>query len=170
MLYYGSWIVPPATLALWLYGPQLIVRVFAPESRWRKLVERDLFPYWKDTRLLWSTSVVAALMHTLQIAMTILLALALDLEVPSMYFFIFVPVINILGLLPISFSGIGVREAGTIFFLARVGVESSTALALGLLSSGIVLATGVIGGLVFAASRSKLRSVEGADEEPLAQR
>src|SRR5262249_52732818 len=28
-LYYGAWIVPPATLLAWLYLPQLMVRVFA---------------------------------------------------------------------------------------------------------------------------------------------
>jgi tartrate dehydrogenase/decarboxylase/D-malate dehydrogenase len=33
VLYLSSWIVPPAALLLWLYGPQLIVRVFPPESR-----------------------------------------------------------------------------------------------------------------------------------------
>lgn len=162
ILYYASWIIPPATLLLWLYGPQLMVRVFAPESRWRVLVERDLFPYWKDSRLLWNTSVVAALMHTLQIVATIFLAWALDIDVPALYFFIFVPVVNILGLLPISFSGIGVREGATIFFMARVGVQGPTALALGLLSSGIVLATGVLGGLVFAGSRGKLPTADAA--------
>jgi hypothetical protein len=106
-------------------------------------------------------------MHTLQIVMTILLAWALDIEVPAMFFFIFVPVVNILGMLPISFSGIGVREYGTIFFLARVGVERPSALALGLLCSGIVLATGILGGLVFASSRAKLRAMEGNQEQPL---
>jgi uncharacterized membrane protein YbhN (UPF0104 family) len=160
VLYWASWIIPPATLLLWLYGPQLIVRFFAPDNRWRVLVERDLFRYWKDSRLLWSTSVVAALMHVLQIAATILLAWALDIDVPVLYFFIFVPVVNILGLLPISFSGVGVRETATIFFLARVGIQGPTALALGLVSSGIVLATGVLGGLVFAGSRGKLTPAE----------
>lgn len=170
LLYYASWIIPPATLLLWLYGPQLIVRVFAPDNRWRVLVERDLFPYWKDSRLLWGTSVVAALMHILQIATTAFLAWALGIEVPALYFFIFVPVVNILGLLPISFSGIGVREGATIFFMARVGIEGPTALALGLLSSGIVLATGVLGGLVFTSSRNK-RSAAAATSgsDPIAE-
>lgn len=157
LVYLSSWIVPPAALLLWLYGPQLMVRVFSPESRWRLLIERDLDPYWKDSRLLINTSVIAAVMHVLQILAQIVLAWAIGLEVPPMFFFIFVPIVNIIGMLPISFNGIGVREAGYIFFMALVGVESHSALAVGLLSSGIVLVTGIGGGLVFILSRSQLR-------------
>jgi uncharacterized membrane protein YbhN (UPF0104 family) len=162
-LYLSSWIVPPAALLLWLYGPQLIVRAFAPESRWRRLVERDLDPYWKDSKLLINTSLIAAVMHVLQIVAQILLAWALGLTPPAMFFFIFVPVVNIIGMLPISFNGIGVREYGYIFFLSRVGIERHSALAVGLLSSGIVLFTGILGALVFLVSRSRMRgaSLEG---------
>jgi uncharacterized membrane protein YbhN (UPF0104 family) len=166
ILYLSSWIVPPATLLLWLYGPQLMVRMFSPESRWRVLVERDLDPYWRDGRLLINTSLIAAVMHVLQIVAQILLAWALGLEVPPMFFFIFVPVVNIMGMLPISFNGIGVREAGYIFFMKRIGVESHSALAVGLLSSGIVLITGIAGALVFALSRSQMRGATTADGEP----
>lgn len=159
LLYLSSWIVPPAALLLWLYGPQLMVRLFSPTSRWRLLVERDLDPYWKDSRLLIGTSVIAALMHVLQIVAQIVLAWALGLEPPAMFFFIFVPVVNILGMLPISFNGIGVREAGYIFFMARVGIERHSALAVGLLSSGIVIFTGILGALVFVFSRSTMPAV-----------
>jgi len=130
------------------------------------LVERDLGPYWRDGRLLINTSLIAALMHVLQILAQIALAWALRIDAPAMFFFIFVPVVNIIGMLPISFNGIGVREAGYIFFMKRVGVVSHSALAVGLLSSGIVLITGIAGGLVFALSRSQLRGGTEADGEP----
>jgi len=166
-LYYSAWIVPPAALLLWLYGPQLVVRVFSPESRWRILVERDLGPYWRDGKLLINTSLIAAVMHVLQIVAQIVLAWALGLDPPAMYFFIFVPVVNIIGMLPISFNGIGVREAGYIFFMKSVGIERHSALAVGLLSSGIVLFTGILGALVFVMSRSQLDTTSGAgDADP----
>ena len=148
-LYYGAWTIPPGTLLGWLFLPQLVVRLLAPSNRWRRLVERDLAPYWKDYRLLAATSVVACVFHALQILTQVLLAWALDLDVPVSFFFIFVPVVNILGMLPVSFSGIGIREGGYWFFLAQVGVAKATAVALGLLSSGVVLVNGLSGGLVF---------------------
>jgi len=148
-LYYGAWVIPPATLFGWLYGPQLAVRMFAPGNRWRDLVEQDLAPYWNDFRLLGETCAIACLFHAIQIGTQILLAWALGITAPLSFFFIFVPVVNILGMLPISFSGIGIREGGYLFFLGQVGVGRAAAVALGLLSSVVVLATGISGGLVF---------------------
>ena len=148
-LYYGAWIVPPATLLGWLYIPQLVVRFFAPTNRWRRLVESELAAYWRDVRLLAETSAVAAVFHCLQILTQVWLAWALDLNVPTSFFFIFVPVVNIAGMVPITFSGMGIREAGYWLFLGMVGVARPAAVALGLISSAVVLANGLISGLVF---------------------
>jgi len=161
LLYYSAWIVPPATLFGWLYLPKLVVRVFAPGDRWRKLVEDDLVPYWRDFGLLSQTSVVACVFHLMQVATQILLAWALGIRAPLSFFFIFVPVVNILGMLPISFSGVGIREGGYLFFLAKIGVSRPAAVALGLLSSGVVLATGIAGGLVFLLWRAPVPGVNG---------
>src|SRR5262249_55755313 len=87
-LYYAAWIIPPATLLSWLYLPQLVVRVFNPENRWRKLVQKDLAAYWSDIRLLSETSAVAFVFHVMQILTQVLLARALGLQVPLAFFFI----------------------------------------------------------------------------------
>jgi uncharacterized membrane protein YbhN (UPF0104 family) len=148
-LYWAAWLVPPATLLGWLFGPQLAVRVLPAENRWRRMVEVDLVPYWNDFKLLVSTSLVAAVFHTLQILSQYFLGLGLGLNVPWAYYFIFVPVVNLAGMAPVTFSGIGIREAGYIFFLHRMRVDQHAAMALGLLASAIVLASGLVGGLVY---------------------
>ncbi|GIW44606.1 MAG: hypothetical protein KatS3mg077_1888 [Candidatus Binatia bacterium] len=148
-LYWSAWLVPPVTLLGWLFGPQLAVRVLPPENRWRRMVEVDLVPYWNDVHLLLTTSLVAAVFHTLQIVSQVFLGLGLGLKLPWSYYFIFVPVVNIAGMAPITFSGIGIREAGYIFFLHRMRVDQHAALALGLLASAIVLASGIVGGIVY---------------------
>ena len=148
-LYYAAWTVPPGTLFGWLYVPRLAVRLFKRDNHWRHLVEKDLAPYWNDFGLLLKTSLVAAVFHSLQIGTQVWLARGLGISVPWAFFFIFVPVVNIAGMLPLSFSGIGIREYGYMYFLAMVGIQRHTAVALGLLSSGIVLVTGLAGGLVF---------------------
>ncbi len=148
-LYYAAWTIPPGTLFGWLYLPQLVVRLFKRDNHWRHLVEKDLAPYWNDFGLLLRTSLVAVVFHSLQIGSQVWLARALGVDVPWPFFFIFVPVVNILGMLPVSFSGIGIREFGYLFFLKMVGIENHTAVALGLLASGVVLVSGLTGGLVF---------------------
>jgi hypothetical protein len=92
----------------------------------------------------------------MQILTQVLLARALGVDVPWSVFFIFVPVVGIVGMLPVSFSGIGIRESGYWFFLSQIGVDRAAAVALGLLSSGVVLATGLSGGLVFLLWRTRL--------------
>jgi uncharacterized membrane protein YbhN (UPF0104 family) len=149
MLYYGAWTIPPATLLGWLCAPRLVARLFPPGNRWRELVEHDLAPYWRDFRLLTETSLVAVVFHTIQVLTQVFLAWALNIKAPVSFFFIFIPAVNILGMLPISFSGIGIREFFYMFFLHKIGVARHTAVALGLLSSAVVLITGLTGGLVF---------------------
>ena len=168
MLYYGAWIIPPATLLGWLYGPRLVVRLFAPGNRWRRLVHHDLAPYWNDYRLLIRTSLVAAVFHVIQVLTQVFLAWALKIKAPASFFFIMIPVVNIAGMLPISFSGIGIREYGYWYFLTKIGVARHTAVALGLLSSLVVLITGLTGGLVFLLWKVKMPApvVEPAEPAP----
>ncbi|MBI1815317.1 MAG: flippase-like domain-containing protein [Deltaproteobacteria bacterium] len=148
-LYYGAWIVPPGTLAAWLWGPPLLVRSLPPSNKWRILVEQEIAAYWNDWQLLVRTTLLAMVFHVIQVATQVVLAWALNIQAPASFFFIFVPVVNTLGMIPISFSGVGIREYGYSVALASVGVDHEMAVALGLLSSVVVLATGVSSALVF---------------------
>jgi hypothetical protein len=148
-LYYGAWIVPPGTLVAWLWGPPLVVRSLPPSNKWRVLVEQETAAYWKDWQLLVRTTLLAMVFHVIQVATQVVLAWALNIQAPASFFFIFVPVVNTLGMIPISFSGVGIREYGYAVALASVGVDHEMAVALGLLSSVVVLATGVSSALVF---------------------
>ncbi|HUI24659.1 MAG TPA: lysylphosphatidylglycerol synthase transmembrane domain-containing protein [Candidatus Kryptonia bacterium] len=154
LLYYGSWIVPPGTVIGWLWGPQLVVRLLPPANKWRVLVEQEIAAYWNDWPLLIRTTVLAMFFHVLQVATQVVLAWALAIQAPASFFLIFVPVVNILGMLPISFSGIGVREGGYVVALTSIGVDRELAVALGLLGSAVALATGVASGLVFVMNKT----------------
>jgi len=56
-------------------------------------------------------------------------------------------VISIASLLPISFSGLGVREGTLIFSMAKIGIGSSEALSFSLLIFILGILTGLIGGV-----------------------
>lgn len=150
----SAWLVPPATVALWLWGPRLAVSLLPPANRWRVLVEVELARYWSDVRLLAVSFTLAVCFHLVQIGTQILIAWALGLTIPWTFFLIFVPAVNIAGMLPISLSGVGIRESLYLYFLSRVGVDRETALALGLLSSAVVLLSGLSGAPVFVLLKS----------------
>lgn len=96
--------------------------------------------------------------HAMQIGAMLLVARALSIKVASVTLALFVPLANIAGMVPITVSGLGVREATYVFFLRAVGGNADNALALGLLGSGLVLAAGLSGApalLLPGAARSR---------------
>lgn len=78
------------------------------------------------------------------------IAYALRLSVPFTYFFLVIPVVTIILMLPIFINGIGGREALFVAFFGQFGVESSTAIAFTWIAFGLVLLYGVFGGLLYA--------------------
>lgn len=134
----------PGTVLGWLWGPRLVARLLPPANNWRLLVERDLAPYWHNQRLLATSLAFAALAHGLQLASQVLVAWALRLSVPWAFVLIVVPLVNMLGMVPFSLQGVGVRETGYLYYLSRIGVSRETALAVGLLTSAITLAIGLL--------------------------
>jgi len=76
-----------------------------------------------------------------------LLALSLNMHlnlIESAWFF---SVISIVVLMPISFSGLGVREGISIFLLSKVGIDSSSALSYSILIFLIGVLIALIGGV-----------------------
>ena len=64
---------------------------------------------------------------------------SLNINVPFEYYLTFLPIISIATVLPISFSGFGIREGGFIYYLGLLDVSNDKALALSLFSYFITL-------------------------------
>jgi uncharacterized membrane protein YbhN (UPF0104 family) len=87
--------------------------------------------------------------QTLLVVLVYLVGVALHLSVPLVQFLIFIPIINVISMLPISLGGLGVREGGAIYFFGKAGVDPASALTLSLLWFAVVAFTSLPGGLVF---------------------
>ena len=151
-------LVIPTFLLGWYLGPRVLVRVLGRFARVRRLIVEDLSPYWNDLPLIARAVGVSVVFHFLQIYTYILVARALGVSVPPGYFFILVPVVNIVGMLPVTFSGVGIREAGMLFFLSRIGVADDSAVAIGLIVSGLTLTCGLVGGLIYVTWQSRVKA------------
>ncbi len=79
-------------------------------------------------------------------------ARALSVEVPPILFPLFVPLIALLNLLPISFNGLGVREGVYLFLFVPAGVAPEEAVAMSLAYYLLRFGTGIVGGLLYALS------------------
>ena len=84
------------------------------------------------------------------------IGLSIGLELDFwMILFVFPP-IYLLSMLPITIAGWGVREGSMIAALTVLGTTSTDALALSILFGGCMFAVGVIGGLIWLPSGTKL--------------
>lgn len=77
-----------------------------------------------------------------------LLGLAIAAPVPGWYYWILVPMVSLLTLVPLSINGMGVREGGTILFLAPFA-PADTAMILGFLWFTVSAAGSLLGGAVY---------------------
>ncbi len=77
------------------------------------------------------------------------LGLSLGIKINIVYYFVFLPLIGAITLLPISIGGLGLRDATTIYFFAKAGVSKDLALAMSLLNFSFILIFGSIGGLIY---------------------
>ena len=75
------------------------------------------------------------------------MSLALGAHAPLMYFFLLVPVVHLVSMLP-SLNGLGIREGAYVYFLGPY-IGKEYALALGLLWLGLLFLLSIIGGIVY---------------------
>lgn len=87
-------------------------------------------------------------------------ALAIGFRIDFVYFLLFVPLIAMVAMAPVSFGGLGVREGIAPFLftsvaaIAAVDPAGSLAMTTQLLASLVGIATGLAGGVLFMLSRS----------------
>jgi len=145
-----------AGTALLLYRPLLRwVRYRLPITRWvvdnprvRSLYE-TLHQYSREALL--RACAASLVFNIILIAGVYLLALAVDIHISPWYFLLFVPMTSFSLVLPISISGLGVREGAFVFLYTQAGVGAAQALALSLAFYALTLLTGLIGGAIHAA-------------------
>lgn len=92
------------------------------------------------------------------------IARALGESVPVFYFFLFNPLIAFVLLIPISFNGLGPKEATAVFFFGLVGMSNEAALAMSLIFHLIVVLTSLPGGVLWWRERAL---APPQDKEPI---
>ncbi len=136
---------------------------FLKKNRWTNLLYKTYFVvsgYGKKKQLLLKILPFALLTSAFRIAIDYLIARSLGLAIPIQYFFIFIPLISIAALIPVSISGIGVREGSYVALFSTVGVETAEAFSISILafSTGILFA--LIGAVIYITRGAALKPPE----------
>jgi uncharacterized protein (TIRG00374 family) len=109
---------------------------------------------------------LSLLLQTNVVIHCLIIVAALHIEVPTIALFIIIPLSYLIMTAPISINGIGLRESVFVFFFGLYGVSQEQALAFAFVSFGMILAQGVVGGIVFMLRRSESASVQSHSKTP----
>lgn len=93
------------------------------------------------------------------------LILAIGQTVSLPYVLAFVPVMVLLSSLPLSVNGLGIREGALVLFLGKVGISAPEALAVGVLSLGMLLLVGACGAVVYLVEGAPVRAIAPSPQE-----
>lgn len=133
----------------WFLLPYLVDRFLSGTHALRTKIELVTKVISNNRKTLIYITSLSILFHCLQISLHKLIGYSLGLDIPWSYLFVFVPFINIVSTLPISWNGLGVREQAYAAFFVPAGILSvEDAVAFGTLWLIAVTICSAVGGLV----------------------
>ncbi|MGF1579591.1 MAG: lysylphosphatidylglycerol synthase transmembrane domain-containing protein [Gemmataceae bacterium] len=127
-------------------------------TKLRKLLEAILaLPSW---RVLVVPVALSVIVQVANVLMVWLVGLSLGAEVPGAFYWILVPMVSLLMMMPVSVNGMGVREGGGALMEAPFGVSQGSALTLAFLWFAVTVTVSLMGGLVYLFGRFPRPEVE----------
>ena len=136
----------------WFVGPALVkvlvpvnLKIFGKNVREKFSSLLEVFP--REPSFLFKISVISLVFHLLQISFHLLMAKAVGADVPFSVLLVTIPFVNILGSLPISWNGLGVREAGYVFFLVPHALTTEQAVLFGGIWLAALTTASILGGI-----------------------
>jgi len=123
----------------------------------------DYVYYYKDYRGILVHSLIISFLTTFLNILTIyLISVSIGSDVPFIYFLSFVPIITIISYIPISYSGLGIRDAGFILLFVQVGMTRDQALGISLMYFCLLLLLGIMGGIIYILTKPVIFEISEA--------
>jgi uncharacterized protein (TIRG00374 family) len=137
--------------AVYAWIDRLIARTPLAGMRGRAAsLYESMTPYRLAYGVLAATLVLSLAFQAVVIAVVFFAARALSSEFPLTAVAVFVPLISLAGMIPVSLNGLGVREALYILLFGRVGASSEIAVSVALLYLAVTFLASLPGGIVYA--------------------
>jgi glycosyltransferase 2 family protein len=108
-----------------------------------------LLPYRRAPGPLAASLALSFLFQVVVILVVFLNGKALSHDVPVLALAVFVPLISLAGMVPVSVNGLGLREALYVLLFGRIGTPADVALLMALLYFAVTLLASLPGGIVY---------------------
>lgn len=103
-------------------------------------IHASIVDFKRNKWAIFQVFLVSVLFQINRIAITYIVALALDVNIDFAYWVVIVPLVTLATMLPFAIGGLGIREGAFIFFLGQLGVSISTSFLL----SFVIFMLGII--------------------------
>lgn len=121
----------------------------------RKLYEKisRIFEYLQDykrhSKILFKAVGLSLVMSFFNILAFYIIALSIGCTIELSYFLFFIPIINLVSSIPISYGGLGVREGMFVILFSQVGMADSQALGIPLIFLGLRITVALTCGVIY---------------------
>jgi len=128
-------------------------------SRWRGGGAYQIFEkfyiscngYKKNIKDVLLVLFLSFIVQGLSILAIYVLAQSVNIDISLLNLFVFVPLMNILIMVPVSIGGIGVQEGAFIYYFSQIGISTQAALSVALLFRAVTVAGSLPGGVFYVA-------------------
>ncbi len=157
MLIFAGCVAPALALVLNRRLSRFVRTLFGKISVWdlgRRFDEifRRLGEFRRMRALLAGLTGIAVVVQFLRVVTHVLVAQALGVDVSPLVFlqfFVFVPLLGLIMVLPISINGLGVREGAGVLLFTQIGFTAQQALLMELITYAIMVVVSLLGGYYF---------------------
>lgn len=144
------WMVPV------LFGGFLLASLILWKLNWGKIKILNMFyeplmGFKSEAKIITKALLLAFIIQIFGITSAYILSLSIGINIPIIYFFMFVPIISVVAAIPANLAGLGFREAGFVFlFTTAAGlIIKEEAMSLSLLVFTIMCMANLIGGVEY---------------------
>ena len=128
-------------------------------------LHRSILEYRRVPRTLARVGAYSVGFHLLRIATFYFVGVSLGISVELLAYFLYIPVIFLAAMLPVSVAGLGIAEGGFVFMFLRLGLPPVAGLSLSLLAFALSLGVVLLGGVCYLAG-GPLRQTQAAPSDP----
>lgn len=118
------------------------------------VVTSTLFQFRRQVPVLLEALGISLLIQGSIVFFYFLIAQSMGIALPLDYCFLITPLVLVVQLFP-SINGFGVRESAFVFFFRTIGLASEQAVSLSFVSTGVIIALSLLGGIIYATRRRK---------------
>ena len=130
------------------------------KHRWANLIYQTHFAiskYGRNRNTLLMIIPIAMLASACKGIADYMVALSLGINISLLYFFIFIPIISILTMIPVTIAGIGIRENAYVRLFSKAGLKIAESFSISILSFSIGLLFCIAGAILYWIKGSTLK-------------